>query len=94
MDFEKSMEYAVRAFEIVGVSLLAIGSIIALVGAARRYLGGQAAAAYEHARNGIGRSILLGLEILIMADIVQTITIELTLESAVTQRQLSRGTTR
>ena len=30
----------------------------------------------------VGRSILLGLEILIIADIVQTITIEATLESA------------
>ena len=32
----------------------------------------------------MGRAILLGLEILIIADIVQTITIDPTLESAVT----------
>ena len=39
-------------------------------------------AAYERARRGVGRSVLLGLEILIIADIVKTITIDATLESA------------
>ena len=36
----------------------------------------------KRARHNIGRSILLGLEVLIIADIVQTITIDPTLESA------------
>lgn len=84
MDFEEWMEYAVQAFEIVGVAILAIGSIVALVGAARTFVGGEPAAAYEQARHGVGRSILLGLEILIIADIVQTITVDPTLESAAT----------
>lgn len=84
MNFEESMELAVEAFEIVGVAVLAIGSIVALVGAARVFLGGEPTAAYERARHGIGRAILLGLEILIIADIVQTITIDPTLESAAT----------
>ena len=35
-------------------------------------------------RQDVGRAILLGLEILIIADIVQTITIDPTLESALT----------
>ncbi len=76
------MERAVQAFEIVGVAILAIGSIVALVGAARTLAGGEPTAAYERARHGVGRSILLGLEVLIIADIVQTITIHPTLESA------------
>ena len=45
-----------------------------------RTAGGQQA--YESARRNVGRAILLGLEFLIIADIVQTITIDPTLESA------------
>jgi len=44
---------------------------------------GPGVRAYEGARQGLGRAILLGLEILIIADIVQTITIDPTLESTI-----------
>jgi len=82
MHFEEWMEHVVRAFEIAGVAILAIGSIVAMLSAGRALLRGQRTAAYEGARHNIGRSILLGLEVLIIADIVQTITIDPTLESA------------
>ena len=45
---------------------------------------GQRIGAFHRAREGVGRAILLGLEILIIADIIQTITIDPTLESAAT----------
>jgi uncharacterized membrane protein len=45
---------------------------------------GERLEAYERARRDIGRAILLGLDVLIIADIVQTITIDPTLESALT----------
>lgn len=38
---------------------------------------------YTHMREEIGRSILLGLEILIAVDIVKTVTTALTLESVI-----------
>ncbi|MEA3218738.1 MAG: hypothetical protein QOJ19_4894, partial [Acidimicrobiia bacterium] len=41
-------------------------------------------AVYEQARQDVGRAILLGLEVLIIADIVQTITIDPSLESTAT----------
>jgi len=78
------MEHVVRAFEAAGVIVLAAGSLWALAGAVPLALQGEVMAAYGRARHMIGRSILLGLEILIIADIVQTITIEATLESAAT----------
>jgi uncharacterized membrane protein len=78
------MEHAVQAFEIVGVAILAIGSILAMVGAARALFRGERADAYKQARRNVGRSILLGLEVLIIADIVQTVTIDPSLESATT----------
>ena len=70
-------------FEVAGVAILAIGSVIAGV----RFLSGLAgpvSEAYERVRTDVGRAILLGLEVLIIADIVQTITVDTTLESAFT----------
>ena len=84
MDFYDTMEHVVRAFEGAGVVVLAIGSLWALASAVPMLFRGDIVEAYGRARHMIGRSILLGLEILIIADIVKTITIETTLESAAT----------
>jgi uncharacterized membrane protein len=80
--FDDVMEVMVRGFEAVGVLVLALGSVWALAGAGLGWLRGGRKEAYSSARQGVGRSILLGLEILIIADIIQTITIDGTLESA------------
>jgi uncharacterized membrane protein len=82
--FEEWMERVVQGFEIAGVGILAIGSLAALIGAARSLFHGERRVAYERARQDVGRAVLLGLEVLIIADIVQTITIDATIESAVT----------
>jgi uncharacterized membrane protein len=82
--FHDAMEAVVLAFEVAGVAVLAIGSLLALAMAVIGFARGGRASVYEQTRQGIGRSILLGLEILIIADIVQTITIDPTLESAAT----------
>jgi uncharacterized membrane protein len=80
--FEEAMEAVVRGFEVAGVAVLALGSLWALARAAVRVGRGTRRGVFEQARQDLGRSILLGLEILIIADIVQTITIDPTLESA------------
>jgi uncharacterized membrane protein len=82
MHFDEWMELAVKAFEVAGVAILAVGSVLALVRAAMSMLRGERSSTYEQARRDVGRSILLGLEVLIIADIVETITIDPTLESA------------
>ena len=78
------MEHVVHGFEVVGVVCLVLGSVWGLGAAVPAALRGGVTAAYTRARQLIGRSILLGLEILIVADIVQTITIDASLESAAT----------
>jgi len=83
VEFGMWMEIVVRGFEIAGVVVLVIGSLWALASAVTVLLKGDRLAAYKRARRLVGLSILLGLEILIIADIVQTITIEATLESAI-----------
>lgn len=82
MSFDEAMELIVRAFEIGGVTILVVGSLAAFVRAALSYREVGAIGAYEGARRNVGRSILLGLEFLIIADIVLTITVDPTLSSA------------
>ena len=84
MTYEELMRRVVQGFELIGVVTLAVGSVVSLV----RYLlalsRGQRDGAFQTVRRGVGRAILLGLEIMIIADIVRTITIATTFESVVT----------
>ena len=82
LTFDDVMELVVHGFELGGVLILVGGALAALVDALviLRRVGGVKA--YERARKNIGRAILLGLEFLIIADIVLTITVDATLKSA------------
>jgi uncharacterized membrane protein len=80
--FHEVMDTVVKVFELAGVAALVIGSVIALIAGAFVVAQGGRAVAYESVRRNVGRSILLGLEILIIADIVETVTVDPTLESA------------
>jgi uncharacterized membrane protein len=82
--FTDVMDGVVRGFEVAGVAVLAVGGLMALGVYVRDLLSGSPRAAYERLRQNLGRCILLGLEILIIADIVLTVTIERTIESALT----------
>jgi uncharacterized membrane protein len=84
MNVPGTMEWIVTGFEVAGVAILAVGSLVALVSAAATLRDGDPRAAYKRARQDVGRAILLGLEVLIIADIVLTITVERTLDSALT----------
>ena len=84
MYFRDAMEWVVSGFEIAGVAILVVGSLLAFVSAVGVYRRDGRRAAYERARQDVGRAILLGLEILIIADIVLTITVDRTLDSALT----------
>ncbi|MCY7270669.1 MAG: DUF1622 domain-containing protein [Sphingomonas bacterium] len=72
----------VQAIELVGVTIIALGSAITLalflVALARRV---KVEDAIGRFRSDLGRSILLGLEFLVAADIISTVVIDLTLES-------------
>jgi uncharacterized membrane protein len=84
VDFHETIERVVQGFEIAGVAILVVGSLLAFVSAAAALRGGDRRAAYQRARQGVGRAILLGLEVLIIADIVLTITVDQTFDSALT----------
>ncbi len=84
MTFTDMMDGVVRGFEIAGVIVLAGGGIVSLVAYARDLVRASPRLAYDRLRHNLGRCILLGLEILIIADIVLTVTIDQTIESALT----------
>ena len=77
MSFDDAMELVVHGFEIGGVAILVIGSLAAVVQALWSYRATGTRQAYESARRNVGRAILLGLEFLIIAHIVLTITVDL-----------------
>jgi len=78
------MAHVVQGFEVIGVTVLAVGSAVSLVRDMLALARGDREAAFDRARRGVGRAILLGLEIMIIADIVRTITIATTFESVIT----------
>jgi uncharacterized membrane protein len=80
--FDDLMELVVHGFELAGVAVLVLGALGAFLRAAWTARTTGPARAYELARRSVGRAILLGLELLIIADIVLTITVDPTLESA------------
>jgi uncharacterized membrane protein len=80
--FDDMMELVVHGFEIGGVAILVLGSLAAFLAATSTFRRTGAVSAYQELRRNVGRAILLGLEFLIIADIVLTITVDPTLESA------------
>ena len=82
MDFESVTSDVVRVVESVGVVLMVIGAVVSLV----EYVATvsrtrDAVGAYDALRRRLARVILLGLEVLLLADIIRTIVVDQTVES-------------
>ena len=82
MHFTEAMEQVARGFEIVGALVLILGlawSGVLSIRVWRR--SGSGIDAYQALRRSIGGVLLLGLEILVAADLLHTVAIEPTLEN-------------
>ncbi len=81
MTYVQFMDHVTRAFEVGGVAVLvggfSIGLVRALVAAMRDAPGGI----YPALRRSFGRSILLGIEILVAADLIRTVAVAPTLRN-------------
>jgi len=75
MSYEQMVSGISMGIELVGVSLLIAGGIYSLGTFARDAARLNGVAAYEALRRTLGRSILVGLEILVGADIIRTIAV-------------------
>ena len=83
MHFADIMEGVTRGFEILGVGVFIAGSVWAFVMMIIGLAKGRAVEGFKNLRRSLGRVIILGLEILIIADIIRTITVDLTWEGIV-----------
>jgi len=81
MSYDDVISEVVKVVEAVGAAIMVLGALGALLVFAYRELGAGTAESYDELRRNLGRAILVGLEVLIVADIVRTIIVEPTLES-------------
>jgi uncharacterized membrane protein len=82
MGFEQTMDAIARGVEIIGIVTLVLGLAAALVRAGLVLTGGQGGEdAYRVVRTVFGRSILLGLEFLVAADIIRTVAVQPSLQN-------------
>jgi uncharacterized membrane protein len=70
-----------RVVEVIGVLVILGGAFMSGVLYVRDFWREGTATAYRCVRSNLGRSILLGLELLVAADIINTVAIKPTLES-------------
>lgn len=71
-----------RILEVGGIGIIVLGALAAFFAALRRYyLERDFATAYRSLRTELGRAILLGLELLVAADIIGTVVVEPTFRS-------------
>ncbi len=81
MSLKDVMEIVSLGFEIAGVAVIVVGFFIGAVRAARFLSRSDGSAAYQVMRSVFGRSVLLGLEILVAADLVRTVAVDPSLDS-------------
>ena len=82
MSFTETMEQVARGVEIIGIVTLVLGLVLALLRAGSSLVGGRGGEeAYRVVRTVFGRSILLGLEFLVAADIIRTVAVDPSLEN-------------
>ena len=80
MDFTELVSLSARLFEGAGVAVMVVGSFASVVTVLLQRHKQTGESAFRHFREKVGRSILLGLELLVAADIIRTVSEEPTLQ--------------
>lgn len=80
MDFHKLIESAGALVDLAGVAAIVAGAVVATIIAGTGLLQ-RRPSVYEVYRQQLGRAILLGLELLVAADIIRTVAVTPTFES-------------
>jgi uncharacterized membrane protein len=82
MSYDEVISEVVKVVEAVGAGIMVLGGLGAfLVYASRALRAETARESYSELRRNLGRCILLGLEVLIVADIVRTIIVDTSFEN-------------
>jgi uncharacterized membrane protein len=87
MDLQHIIETVGRYMDFAGVAVMVIGAVVSIPLALRGFQprrlppGSEPLSAYRSYRQLLGRSILLGLELLVAADIIRTVAVTPTYDS-------------
>jgi uncharacterized membrane protein len=82
MTFTHAMEHVAQGFEVLGVGILAVGAVWSFVAAGLSWRrSGHASQAYALVRQAFGGTLLLGLEVLVAADLVRTVAVSPTVSN-------------
>lgn len=81
MAFVELMDYVGKAFEAVGVGVLVLGLVWSVVVSTRVWRKAEGREAYRVLRESFGGVLLLGLEILVAADLIRTVAVEPSMEN-------------
>ncbi len=83
MTYREFFSHIVDVVEAVGATILIVGGLGAFVRYGRDIVAPRGQDAFSNLRRNLGRVILLGLEVLIIADIIRTIVVDQSVESVV-----------
>jgi uncharacterized membrane protein len=78
-DFAQVMEDAARGFEAFGAAVLVIGLVWSVWISLRTWRSAGGRRAYQTLRESFGGALLLGIEVLVAADIIRTVAVSPTL---------------
>ncbi|HEY6917089.1 MAG TPA: DUF1622 domain-containing protein [Allosphingosinicella sp.] len=79
----QGIHWVTRGIEVVGIAIIVVGALTALTTFLRTSRRVRKDARIGDFRSDLGRSVLLGLEFLVAADIVNTVAIQPTIESLI-----------
>jgi uncharacterized membrane protein len=78
MDYNHVIQTTGEVIDAAGVAVMVVGAAVAAAAAAIRFARREAGT-YRRFRQQLGQSILLGLELLVAADIIRTVAAQITL---------------
>lgn len=81
MTFTETMDHVAQGFEAIGVGVLLLGLVWSMVLAVRTWRVAGGRSGYQALRESFGGVLLLGLEILVAADLIRTVAVAPTLEN-------------
>jgi uncharacterized membrane protein len=77
----KAMEHIGRVFEWAGVGVIVAGAFVTLWVAFATYRSSGPSTAFVAGRQTFGRGLLAGLEVFVAADLIRTLSVDLTLQA-------------
>mgnify|MGYP001050123177 CR=1 FL=1 len=74
-------EHVAAIIEAIGICVILIAVLYSSISGIIKKIRSGSSQAYQHARQTLGQGILLGLELLVAADIIHTVAVELTFKT-------------